>query len=180
MIAEDIRNNTQTNDTGLYNYRQGEMFATVGLTQTSQGYTSEWWVSRMGDGYAQASGHLSLPLFGMTESIAKRRLDMIAWDILTLVDQASGGQSPVHGSEPYKLASVYAHLHEYNKQLDSEDVVKQAALLYDFLSSFRVSSPAQILSIVLNVENIRTMQDRLDRARDRGLLDRPGKGKHWS
>ena len=62
----------------------------------------------------------------------------------------------------------------------AEDVVKQAAVLYEFLSSFRVSSPAQILADVLNVDNIRTMQDRLDRARDRGLLDRPGKGKHWS
>jgi hypothetical protein len=180
MIAELVRIDSDSSGESLIAYRMGEIFATIGLSPTSQGYTTEWWVSRMGDGYAQAACHLSLPVFGLRPEQAQRRIAMIATDVLTLVDLASGGQSPVHGSEPYKLASVRIHLREFAKQVESDDVVKQAAVLYEFLSSFRVSSPAQILADVLNVDNIRTMQDRLDRARDRGLLDRPGKGKHWS
>jgi hypothetical protein len=180
MIAELVRIDDDPNGEFLNAYRMGEIFATVGLIQTPQGYTSEWWVSRIGADYAQAACHLSLPVFGMTAERANRRVAMIATDVLALVDLASGGQSAVHGSEPYKLASVRIHLRQFAEQVDSEDVVKQAAMLYEFLSSFRVSSPAQILADVLNVDNIRTMQDRLDRARDRGLLDRPGKGKHWS
>lgn len=164
----------------ILEFSLGEMLATVELTQSSTGWTSEWWVSRLNTETAQAAGFLVIPVFGVTREVALRRVSHISTDILELIEQASGGSAP---AVPVGDRSIHIshHLEAFIDLLDpDEEVVANTARMYEFLETFQTPAPAKLITEVLGLDSVRTVQDRLDRARDRGLLVRPGRGKNWT
>lgn len=164
----------------ILEFSLGEMLATVELSQSTTGWTSEWWVSRLNSATAQAAGYLVIPVFGATREVALRRVGHIATDILELVEQASGGMAPAAPMGD-KSDHISHHLEAFIELLDpEEEVVVSTARMYEFLETFQTPAPAKLIAEALGLESVRTIQDRLDRARDRGLLVRPGRGKNWS
>ncbi len=157
---------------------RGDIFATIDIVESNSGFSTEWWVSRTSKDYAQALAFLSFPVFGYDRPMAHRRVEQIGDDVISFVEHVSGGiSSPSYSSR--KPLHVSAHLHTYLAELEETDVVKQTQLLYDYLSTFRVANPARIIASVLKVDNIRTIHDRIERARERGILARPGQGKTY-
>jgi len=164
----------------ILEFSLGEMLATVELNQSNTGWTSEWWVSRLNTETAQAAGFLVIPVFGGSREVALRRVSHISTDVLELIEQASGGVAPAVSSGD-RTKHIAHHLEAFIGLLDPEgEVVTNTALMYEFLETFQTPAPAKLIAEVLGMDSVRTIQDRLDRARDRGLLARPGRGKNWT
>jgi len=182
MTTTELRSTTASNgqllDIPLIELSSGELFATVEVTRTALGYTTQWWISNLE--YGKAIAYLSIPVFGQSIAIASHRVELIKDDVFSFIKLASGGPSPIVGPA-FSLAHAQIHLEKYFATLTTDDVVEQAADLYGFLDSgFKVFGPIKVISELLGEDSVRTVQDRVDRARERGLLNRPGKGAHWS
>lgn len=165
---------------GLYEFFEGDRYATVQLHNTGDGWLSEWWVSRnISRTYElQVLGYVRLPIFGETKEQAYRRLDFIYEELMNFMAFASGGVGDTGAGGDVASARLHckAHLQAWGDTLSSISKTEHTSALYSLAVEFGVNNPAALIAEV-EVVGVRTVHDRIAHARRIGLLDSYGKGR---
>lgn len=166
---------------GLYEFMEGHLYATVELTDTGDGWVSEWWVSRniAGSYELQLLGYLRIPIFGEDKKLASRRIHFIYEDVLNSIASWSGGvgDTGAKGDVVGARKHCKAHLQYWGEELVSANRTEHTAALYSFAVEFGVNNPAALIAEVEVLPSVRTVHDRIAYARRIGLLDSYGKGR---
>lgn len=165
---------------GLYEFFEGDRYATVELHNTGDGWVAEWWVSRniVRSYELQVLGYLRLPVFGEDKEQAYRRLDFIYEELMNFMAFASGGvgDTGAGGDVISSRKHCKAHLQVWGDSLSAIKKTEHTAALYSFAVEFGVNNPAALIAEV-EVVGVRTVHDRIAHARRIGILDSYGKGR---
>lgn len=166
---------------GLYEFMEGDLYATVELTNTGDGWVSEWWISRnvLGTYELMVLGYLRLPVFGETVKDASRRIHFIYEDVVKSVASWSGGVGDTGAGGDVVSARKHckAHLQYWGDMLSAANKTEHTAALYSFAVEFGVNNPAALIAEVEVLPSVRTVHDRIAYARRIGILDSYGKGR---
>lgn len=158
-------------------YSEGVYFSSVSITEEGSGFVADWWVSEMSD-YPSVLGHVSMPVYGSTVDNALRSTAFIHEDLTTFLGSNWGGSGLIDVKAP--LEHVRAHLlhfKPYAEKAHPDDVLDRTVAYYLLLQGFRAPNPAVLIAEVEDVSNVRTIHDRLARARKLGILETPGQGR---
>lgn len=165
---------------GLYEFFHGELYATVELHNTSDGWVSEWWVSRnVSESYELiVLGYLRIPVYGEDKDAAYRRISFIYEDVLDSIASWSGGVGSVGSGGDVVSARKHckSHLQMWGEFLSAANKTEHTAALYSFAVEFGVNNPAALIAEV-EVVGVRSVHDRIAYARKIGILDSYGKGR---
>ena len=166
---------------GLYEFFEGDLYATVELSDTGDGFVSEWWVSRnvLGTYELQVVGYLRLPVYGESRDLASRRIHFIYEDVVKGLASWSGGVGDTGAGGDVAGARKHckAHLQTWGDYLSSANKTEHTSALYQFAVEFGVNNPAALIAEVEVLSSVRTVHDRIAYARRIGLLDSYGKGR---
>lgn len=166
---------------GLHEFFDGDLYATVELTDTGDGWVSDWWVSRniSGTYELQLLGVLRLPVYGKDKDEASRRIKFIYGDVLLSLSSWSGGVGFVGAGGDVVSARKHckAHLQVWGEELSAANKTEHTAALYSFAVEFGVNNPAALIAEVEVLPSVRTVHDRIAYARRIGILDSYGKGR---
>lgn len=166
---------------GLYEFFEGNLYATVELVENGDGWVSEWWISRNVSGTyeLQVLGSLRVPVYGDDKNLASRRISFIYEDVLNSVASWSGGVGFVGAGGDVVTARKHckAHLQYWGEELPNANRTEHTAALYTFAVEFGVNNPAALIAEVEVLPSVRTVHDRIAYARRIGLLDSYGKGR---
>lgn len=164
---------------GLYEFFEGDLYATVELKDIGDGWVSEWWVSRnlrteLG---VQLLGYFRIPVFGELKDDAKRRLGFIYEDVMNFARDIAGGVGSVGAGNDVAGARKHckAHLQVWSDVISPVKKTEHTAVLYSFAVDFGVNNPAALIAEV-EVVGVRVIHDRIAHARRIGILDSYGKG----
>ena len=164
----------------LYEFFHKDMYATVELRDTGDGWVSEWWLSRNVSGTyeLQLLGYLRLPVYGEDKKMACRRIQFIYEDVMNSIASWSGGVADTGAGGDVISARKHckAHLQTWGDQLSEIKKTEHTATLYSFAVEFGVNNPAALIAEV-EVVGVRAIHDRIAYARRIGLLDSYGKGR---
>lgn len=166
---------------GLYEFFEGELYATVELHDTGDGWVSDWWCSRNVSGTyeLQVVGYLRLPVYGEDKKMASRRIHFIYEDVLKSMASWSGGVADTGAGGDVVSARNHckAHLQTWGDTLSEINKTEHTATLYTFAVEFGVNNPAALIAEVEVLPSVRTVHDRIAYARRIGILDSYGKGR---
>lgn len=166
---------------GLYEFFDADLYATVELKDSGDGWVSEWWVSRnvRGTYELQVLGYLRIPVYGDSKESASRRLQFIYEELMKFMAFSSGGVGDTGsgGDVPGARKHCKAHLQTWGDTLANAKRVEHTAALYSFAVEFGVNNPAALIAEVEVLPSVRTVHDRIAHARRIGLLDSYGKGR---
>lgn len=164
---------------GLYEFFEGRLYATVELKDNGEGWISEWWVSRkLDDGLGvQLLGYFRIPVFGEMKEHAKLRLGFIYEDVVNFAATVAGGLGSVGAGNDVASARKHckAHLQTWGDLLVGSRTSRTADL-YVFAVDFGVNNPAALIAEV-EVVGVRTIHERIAHARRIGILDSYGRGR---
>ena len=165
---------------GLFEFFHGELYATVELRDTGDGWVSDWWVSRNVSGTYELMvvGYLRLPVYGEGKDEAYRRISFIYEDVLDTLALWSGGVGDTGAGGDVVSARMHcrAHLQTWGDILSAANKTEHTSALYTFAVEFGVNNPAALIAEV-EVVGVRAVHDRIAYARRIGLLDSYGKGR---
>lgn len=165
---------------GFLEYYFGDLYATVELQDTGDGWVSEWWISRnVPESYElMVLGYLRIPVFGEDKDGAYRRISFIYEDVMNSLSSWSGGVGFVGAGGDVVSARRHckAHLQLWGDVLSAANKTEHTAALYSFAVEFGVNNPAALIAEV-EVVGVRAVHDRIAYARRIGLLDSYGKGR---
>jgi hypothetical protein len=166
---------------GLYEFLEGDLYATVELRDTGDGWVSEWWISRnvLGTYELLVVGYLRLPVYGEDLKAATRRIHFIYEEVLNSFATWSGGVADTGAGGDVISARKHcrAHLQKWGEDLSEANKTEHTAALYSFAVEFGVNNPAALIAEVEVLPSVRTVHDRIAYARRIGLLDSYGKGR---
>lgn len=166
---------------GLYEFFEGRLYATVELKDSGDGWISEWWVSRKLDQDlgVQLLGHIRVPVYGELKEAAKRRLGFIYEDVVHFADSVAGGFGSVGTGGDVATARKHAkaHMQVWSDTVPNIKKTEHTVFLYQLAVDFGVNNPAALIAEVEVLPSVRTVHDRLAHARRIGLLDSYGKGR---
>lgn len=162
--------------TELLSFKVDEYVATVSLEVSSGGAISDWWVSVSNGRYLRVIAHLNLIIHGGTVPEARRRAMLLAPSVIEFVSTTWGGElSPDDKLKDSRHAGLHMALHE--DALDGISDFAKTVSLYELLGGFKLQNPAVIIAEHLGLNSVRTVHDRIARARKDGLLETYGRGK---
>lgn len=166
---------------GLYEFFEGHLYATVELKDIGDGWVSEWWVSRnIGGTYGvELLGYFRIPVFGELKEDAKRRLGFIYEDVVNFAASIAGGVGSVGAGGDVATARKHAkaHMQVWSDTVPNVKKTEHTVILYQLAVDFGVNNPAALIAEVEVLPSVRTVHDRLAHARRIGLLDSYGKGR---
>lgn len=165
---------------GLYEFMEGYLYATVEVTKSGEGWITEWFISRKFDDDLGVTviGYFRLPMFGEEEDDVKRRIGFIYEDVVNLARDVSGGSGSVGAGNDVKRARVHAKAHmQYWLDMGiGMTKTEQTAVMYALGVDFGVNNPAALIAEV-EVVGVRAIHERLAYARRIGLLSSHGRGR---
>ena len=165
---------------GLYEFLEGDLYATVELTDSGEGWVSEWWVSRKFDSDlgVQLIGYIRLPVFGETREDAVRRIGFIYEDVVNLARDVSGGSGSVGAGNDVKRTRAHAkaHLQYWLDMGLGITKTEQTSVMYALAVDFGMNNPAALIAEV-EVVGVRAVHERIAYARRIGLLSSHGRGR---
>lgn len=161
----------------VLSFKVDNYVATVLLSVTPrEGTASDWWVSVSNGQYLRVIAHLNLVLHGASPADAKRRAMLIAPGVVEFVSTTWGGErSP--GDKLTDLRHAELHMSLHAEALEDLSEYEKTVSLYELLGGFKISNPAVVIADHLGVKSVRTIHDRIARARKDGLLTAYGRGK---
>ena len=162
-----------------FTYRQGNYVCTATVLEFPNGFAVDWWVSFLTDDrMLRVVGHVSLPVTAETYRTAVAAMKNITDSVVSfVVDTWSGESTPFPGEvSSDEIVDHMAEHYDALATLGCSDFEITAAL-YALLSDFRVQNPAVALADFLNVSSVRTIHDRIARARRENMLPSPGQGR---
>lgn len=162
--------------TTLQTYSKGTYTATAELIYLQDSYTTVWWVSSLVSGYLRVVGTISLPIHAESPALAVARLDGLATNVITFVENSWGGAS-IPAVRLTDISHAYAHMEAYEDHLSDFSDFDKTIAYYELLSGFRVSNPAVLIAKHMGVRSVRTVHDRIARARRDGYLETFGQGR---
>ena len=166
---------------GLYEFFEGDIYATVELKDIGEGWVSEWWVSRNfgGDLGVVLIGYVRIPVYGDLKDDAKRRLGFIYEDVVHFVADVAGGFGSVGAGGDVATARKHAkaHMQVWADVIPNAKRTEHTVVLYQLAVDFGVNNPAALIAEVQVLPSVRTVHDRLAHARRIGLLDSYGRGR---
>ena len=159
--------------------RSGNYVSTGTVLEFPNGFAVDWWVSFFTpDSMIRVVGHVSLPITARTYLGAVETAKNLSESVLSFVsDTWSGDSVPFPGE--VSPEEIVDHMAEHYDTLATLEVseFETTAALYALLSEFRTQNPAVVLAEFLKVSSVRTIHDRVARARKDGLLPSPGQGR---
>ena len=167
----------ETGDSLTLGY-DGDLTTSIDLTDTGNGFVSEWAVTRKLGNDIQLIAFYSFPIFGANGKQALMRSVDTYKEVLSFAARTSGGlATPLkHILVSHMDKHAEAHLARY--WLDSASMTKteRTAMFYDMLTQFEHPAPARVLA---DKEGIpaRTIHTRVAQARKKGLLPETTQGK---
>jgi hypothetical protein len=156
-----------------------EMYATVYITESGDGYSSEWLISGKYGNQLRVLMHGNLPIYGDNLADAMKRVGFIKDSVFEFARTVSGGSGdvPATGSRSWKYLSGM-HVGSWGHKVREVPILERTAMLYEFLSSLKIHNPAEEIAELDGVST-RTVHDRIARARLNGLLKSFGRGKSY-
>jgi hypothetical protein len=165
---------------GLYEFFHGDLYATVELKDTGDGWVAEFFVSRnlLNDLGVELLGYVRVPVYGEFKDDAVRRLGFIHEDVTNFLGAVAGGFGSVGAGNDVSGARKHckAHLQMWNDVVGGTKTGRTATM-YLLAVDFGVNNPAALIAEVEVLPSVRTVHDRLAHARRIGLLDSYGKGR---
>lgn len=165
---------------GLYEFIEDYLYATVELEEAGEGWVSSWYVSRKVTGSieVQMIGYFRIPVFGETKDDVRRRIGFIYEDIVNLARDISGGTGSVGANGDVKRARVHAKAHmQYWLDMGiGLTKTEQTAVLYALGVDVGINNPAALIAEV-EVVGVRAVHERLAYARRIKMLDSHGRGR---
>lgn len=165
---------------GLYEFMEGYLYATVEVVKSGEGWITEWWVSRKfeEDLGVTVIGYFRLPMFGETKDDVRRRIGFVYEDIVNLARDISGGVGSVGANGDVKRARAHAkaHLQYWLDMGIGLTKTERTASMYSLALDFGLSDPAALIAEV-EVVGVRAIHERLAYARRTELLDSYGRGR---
>lgn len=165
---------------GLYEFFLDDLYATVEVKESGDGWVSEWWVSRNlgSDLGVQLIGYVRVPVFGETKDDALRRLGFVYETVMAFVRDTAGGFGSVGTGNDVAGAKLHckAHLQVWLDVVPTYNRTETTAMLYSLAVDFGVNNPAALIAEV-EVIGVRAVHERIAYARRIGLLDSYGKGR---
>lgn len=166
--------------TSIYSYEGADAFITGEAVKSGDGYVSEWWVSTSTRGYARVIGQMSIPIYGTNQAQADARLEMLAPEVEKMFSRSWGGDAVTLGRRPRNVEHIELHVAHYVPFVVLWSDLDQVAALYELLSGFRVKNPSPIIARGLDVASVRTIHDRIARARKLGIISKFGRGRSYA
>ena len=165
---------------GLYEFFEGYLYATVEVKESGDGWISEWWVSRKLDGDLGVTllGCFRIPVYGETKEDAVRRIGFIYEDVVNFARDIAGGFGSVGAGNDVVGARKHckAHLQVWSDSIPAIRKTEHTATLYSLALDFGVNNPAALIAEV-EVIGVRAVHERIAYARKLGILDSYGKGR---
>lgn len=164
--------------TKVLKFKYGSYAATVSYTVTGRGASTEWWFSTLAGDRISLIGHGDLSLYGYTDVGVERRIAAIAKDLVDVASSVWGGTFLYAGAvRETTEAHARAHMDIWEDDLSWTSEFGRTIAFYELLAQFKLTNPAVIIASQLGVESVRTVHDRIARARKDGLLESYGQGK---
>lgn len=155
----------------IFVYKTGELLLSAQVILVDGSYVSVWWVSRWygGGSQVQVAASVTLPVYGENLHTAQGILKHMVEDVARLATYSGGMGSAADWERP-ESDHIEAHLEYYMSQSSGLSMLGRTAFLYGILKEFRAYNPGHVLSKIEGVTSVRTIHDRIARARDEGLL----------
>jgi len=157
--------------------------ATSAIQKVGPGFVSDIWVSRYLDSSEAlvVVGHVNIPIYGNTLSLASSSAGRMAEAVIDFLEHNSNGDGPP-GGKPDDPQHYYEHLEAYRDRVESSGltVAEQTVVYYQFLSEFHAPNPAVVIAQHQGIGSVRTVHDRVARARATGYLESYGRGRSHS
>lgn len=167
---------TMTTDLAFGDLTIGDYTLSVSVFESGDGYTSDWWVSTKVSDFLRVVGHLSIPVYGANRERAFNAARNLAPQVAGFIESSWDGSGHVL-DRPIHPEHVKAHMESHDSHISSYSEFEKTIMLYGLLSEFRVHNPAVVLKEHLGVNSVRTVHDRIARARREGLIDKLGQGR---
>lgn len=164
---------------GLYEYLEGDFYATVDVVDRGDGWVSSWLVSRnlRNNLGVELLGRFVFPVWGETKADAVRRTGFIYEAVVNFASQVAGGEGLVGSGGDVADARRHCKAHlQYWLDVIGGTKTSRTADLYLLAIAFGVSNPCALIAEV-EVVGVKTIHDRINHARRIGLLDSYGKGR---
>lgn len=152
-----------------------EYYTTVAFANTPDGVVSDWWVTK--DNFAKpfVVGTVSYPTAALSAGFALTS-SVTAVDALTVTNFLSSVYSGAGGVSSAPSARSHTHLqleYHYARMVSDPSIalLERTAGLYSLAKQMYAGSPASLLlQVEEEVDSVRTIHDRIYRARLEGLL----------
>lgn len=165
---------------GLYEYFEGDLYATVDVVDRGDGWVSEWWVSRnlRNNLGVELLGRFFIPVWGEFKEDAVRRTGFIYESVVNFAAEVGGGEGQIGNGGDVVNARRHckAHLQVWLDVIGGTKTSRTVDL-YLLAVAFGVNNPAALIAEVEVLDSVRTVHDRLNHARRIGILDSYGKGR---
>jgi hypothetical protein len=171
---------------GLFEYFHNNMYSTVELVKSGDGYVSTWYVSRtLGNNLGvELIGRLVIPVWGAEHEDAVRRLGFISDSVVEFLSGAASGLGEIGNGGDVVSARRHCKAHiqvwiDVIGNVGGEGIKSKTAVtadLYLLAVNFGVNNPAALIAEV-EVVGVKAIHDRLNHARRLGLLVSYGKGR---
>jgi hypothetical protein len=165
---------------GLYEYFEGDLYATVDVIDKGDGWVSTWLISRnlRNNLGVELLGRFVFPVWGETKVDAVRRTGFIYESVVNFAAEVSGGEGLVGNGGDVVSARRHCKAHlQYWQDIVGGTKTSRTADLYLLAIAFGVNNPAALIAEVEVLDSVRTVHDRLAHARRIGLLDSHGRGR---
>ena len=166
---------------GLYEFFENDIYTTVEVVQTGEGWVSRFLMSRKfeyGLGEVQLVGYFCLPVWGADREEAVRRVGFISEDIINLTRDIASGDGSIGTNTVIESARTHAkaHLQYWAEAGAVLSKTERTAVMYSLAVDFGINDPAALIAEV-EVVGVRTIHERLAYARRIGILDSYGRGR---
>ena len=159
-------------------YSDGDYAAAAFVSASGNGYVSVWTVTYFTGNEIRVIGTLRVPVYGASLREATQSAQRIAKTVTEFASSSWGGE----GSAGYVRAENAANFAVALMRLHSSNVagysdLEKTAIYYTLMSEMKIPNPAELIAVVLGVKSVRTIHDRIARARLAGHLESRGQGR---
>lgn len=164
---------------GLYEFFEGNLYATVDVVDRGDGWITSWLVSRnlRNNLGVELLGRFVFPVWGETKADAVRRTGFIYEAVVNFASDVAGGEGLVGNGGDVADARRHCKAHlQYWLDVIGGTKTSRTADLYLLAIAFGVSNPCALIAEV-EVVGVKTIHDRINHARRIGLLDSYGRGR---
>ena len=164
-------------DAQIYHKSGSQIHISYGVRVSGSGLVADYWGVDF-SALPTVIGHVSLPIYG--GSISDLSRDRAVDRLPVVFDLFSGwtfSEGLILDEAPEDHIAAHLHAMRVEHLWNDNSTMYQTAGLYSMLSDFRVRNPAVVIQKHMGVSSVRTVHDRIARARQAGMIPSFGQGR---
>lgn len=159
-------------------FSDGDYSAVAYVSPSGSGYVSTWTVTYFTGDAIRVVGSFRIPVFGigLKEAIVSaQRMGKSVADFASSVWGGEGSAGYVRGENSANVGVALMRLNL--STVSGRSDLEKTAIFYSLLSELKIPNPAELIAVVMGVKSVRTVHDRIARARAGGYLESLGQGR---